>query len=61
MSEEPIYVRYIYLTPKCLELLEAIEKTLPSDVALERIPQDVEVPLPPRKMRTSDETGEKDE
>jgi len=56
MSDEPIYVRYVYLTPKCLELLEALEKVLPSDVALERIPKDVEVPLPPRKMRTSEKT-----
>lgn len=53
MSDEPVYVRYVYLTPKCLKLLEALEEALPSDVALERISKDVEIPLPPRKMRKS--------
>ena len=59
MSEEkrglgdPVYVRYVYLTPKGKELLESIEKALQNDVALELISEDVDVPLPPRKMRRS--------
>ena len=52
---EPVYVRYVYLTEKGLELLEAIEKIATKDVALERIPMTVEPPLPPRKMRKAQE------
>jgi len=62
MSEEPVYVRYVYLTPKGKELLESIEKALQSEIAIERIPKEYgPPPLPPRKMRTSDETGEEND
>jgi len=44
-KKDPIIVRYAYLTPKGLMILEAIEKAL-SDVHLERIPRTHDVPLP---------------
>lgn len=52
MSEDPIYVRYVYLTPKAKELLEALEKAW-GELELKRIPREQEPPLPSAKFARS--------
>ena len=54
---EPVYVRYVFLTKKGLELMEIVENIAQSDVAIERIPkEDGLPPLPPKRMRKLEES-----
>jgi len=55
MTEEPVYVRYVYLTPKGKELLESIEKALERDVALRKIPKYKMPSRIPKEFQRSEE------
>lgn len=46
-TDEPVYVRYVYLTEKCLRLLESLEKVT-DEIDLQKIPKDQELPPLPR-------------
>ena len=43
MNKDPIYVRYVYLTPKCLTILEALDASL-DGIDLRKFKEGQEIP-----------------
>lgn len=61
MSDSAVYVRYVYLTPKCLAILEALDKAL-EGIDLSKFKEDQELPpLPSAKWFEKNYPGWSDE